>query len=268
VRGSVTSLEIDGLVKVYDTGHRALDGLSLSVPPGSIFGFIGLNGAGKTTTIRIIAGLISKTAGSVRLFGEEIDPRQSERQREIGYVLDKPLYFDWMSPREYLEFAGAMYGLESPEGARRTSDLLEFFDLADRRDDPIETLSTGMKKKVSLAAAIIHRPRLIVLDEPLEGIDALAASAIKETLAMMAAEGTTIFITSHVLDTVERFCTDIGIIHDGRIVLQCKTGEIRKLARGTLKKENYRSLEELFVEVVSDKVKQKHLPFLRPGERT
>jgi ABC-2 type transport system ATP-binding protein len=266
--GRVNTLELTGLVKVYETGHRVLDGLSLSVPAGSIFGFIGLNGAGKTTTIRIIAGLISKTAGSVRLFGREIDPRESDHQRVIGYVLDDPLYFDWMSPHEYLVFVGRMYGLESGEAIRRTIELVDFFDLADRRDEPIWMFSTGMKKKVSLAAAIIHRPSLIVLDEPLEGIDALAASAMKETLAMMAAEGTTIFITSHVLDTVERFCTDVAIIHAGKIVLCCKTGEIRKLARGTLKTESYRSLEELFVEIVSDRVKRKHLSFLQTGLET
>jgi ABC-2 type transport system ATP-binding protein len=263
--GRVNTLELEGLVKVYETGHRVLDGLSLSVPAGSIFGFIGLNGAGKTTTIRIIAGLISKTAGSVRLFGREIDPRESDHQKVIGYVLDDPLYFDWMSPREYLEFVGTMYGLESGEAVRRTIELLDFFDLADKRDEPIWTFSTGMKKKVSLAAAIVHRPSLIVLDEPLEGIDALASSAMKETLAMMAAEGTTIFITSHVLDTVERFCTDVAIIHAGKIVLRCKTGEIRQLARGTLKNESYQSLEELFVEIVSDRVKRKHLSFLQTG---
>lgn len=266
--GLVNPLELRGLVKVYETGHRVLDGLSLSVPAGSIFGFIGLNGAGKTTTIRIVAGLISKTAGSVRLFGREIDPRESDHQKEIGYVLDDPLYFDWMSPRQYLEFVGTMYSLERGEAIRRTDELLDFFDLAGKRDEPIGTFSTGMKKKVSLAAAIVHRPRLIILDEPLEGIDALAASAIKETLTMMAAEGTTIFVTSHVLDTVERFCTDVAIIHAGKIVLSCKTGEIRTLARGTFKNESYRSLEELFVEIVSDRVKRKHLSFLHPGPKS
>jgi ABC-2 type transport system ATP-binding protein len=263
--GRMNTLELTDLVKVYETGPRVLDGLSLSVPAGSIFGFIGLNGAGKTTTIRIIAGLLPKSAGSVKLFGREIDPRESGHQTEIGYVLDDPLYFDWMSPREYLEFVGTLYRLEEGEPVRRTTELLEFFDLADKRDEPIGTFSTGMKKKVSLAAAIIHRPSLIILDEPLEGIDALAASAIKETLAMMAAEGTTIFITSHVLDTVERFCTDVAIIHDGKIVLRCKTGEIRKLARGTLKNASYQSLEELFVEIVSKRVKKKHLSFLQTG---
>ena len=263
----LNTLELSDLVKVYTTGHRALDGLSLSVPAGSIFGFIGLNGAGKTTTIRIIAGLTARSAGSVRLFGHEIDPHESGHQKDIGYVLDDPLYFDWMSPREYLQFAGSMYGLERGEAAGRTGDLLEFFDLADKQDDPIGTFSTGMKKKVSLAAAIIHRPKLVVLDEPLEGIDALAASAIKETLAMMAAEGTTIFITSHVLDTVERFCTDVAIIHEGKIVLRCKTGEIRKRVRGKFRDVTYQSLEELFVEMVSDRVKRKHLSFLLTGQK-
>lgn len=255
-------LEIDGLVKAYDTGQRAVDGLSLRVPRGSIFGFIGLNGAGKTTTIRIITGLLSHDEGTVTLFGRALRPHDRETKRDIGVVLDEPLYFDWMSAPEYLRFAGIMEGLPEEAAEQRSAELLQFLDLAEKANDPIETYSTGMKKKVSLAAAVIHTPKLVILDEPLEGIDALAASAIKETLAMMASRGTTVFITSHVLDTVERFCTDIAIIHRGKVVLECRTDEIRKRARGTLPHETFDSLEELFVDTVSDKVKRRPLSFL------
>ena len=255
-------LEIDGLVKSYDTGHRAVDGLSLRVPRGSIFGFIGLNGAGKTTTIRIVAGLLRRDAGAIRLFGRELDPRDKDMKRDIGVVLDEPLYFEWMSAPEYLRFVGIMEGLTPPAAAERTDELMHFFDLSEKSNDPIETYSTGMKKKVSLAAAVIHTPKLVILDEPLEGIDALAASAIKDTLTMAAARGTTIFITSHVMDTVERFCTDIAIVHRGRVVLQCRTDEIRTRAKGSLSHETFDSLEELFVDTVSDKAKRRHLSFL------
>jgi ABC-2 type transport system ATP-binding protein len=259
---AMNALELKGLVKIYESGHRALDNLSLEVPRGTIFGFVGLNGAGKTTTIRIIAGLCLKDAGTVRLFGKEIRNNDTSYKRDVGFVLDEPLYFEWMSSREYLSFVGTMFDLRPDVVEQRTAELLAFFDLSSMCDDPIQTLSTGMKKKVSLAAAMIHDPQLIVLDEPLEGIDALAASSIKETLALMAASGTTVFITSHVLDTVERLCSDLAIVHQGKIVLACKTSEIRRMVKGTLAEQTYSSLEELFVDLVSDKVRTKRLSWI------
>jgi ABC-2 type transport system ATP-binding protein len=260
--GAVNALELKGLIKTYESGHRALDGLSLVVPRGTIYGFVGLNGAGKTTTIRIIAGLCLKDAGTVKLFGKEIQTDDVSCKRDVGFVLDEPLYFEWMSAQEYLHFVGRMFDLEPDVVAQRTAELLSFFDLSEKCDEPIHSLSTGMKKKVSLAAAIIHNPDLIVLDEPLEGIDALAASSIKETLALMAASGTTVFITSHVLDTVERLCSDVAIIHQGKIVLECRTSEIRSMVKGTLADQTYSSLEELFVDLVSDRARAKHLSWI------
>lgn len=252
-------LEIKNVVKTYDNGVCALNDLSFRVPSGSIFGFIGLNGAGKTSSIRIIAGLSRQDSGNVILFGNEIGLHDSSYKREIGFVLDEPLYFDWMSAKDYLKFVGVMYGLSDETTAHRTEELLEFFDLTSKEDEPIETFSTGMKKKVSLAAAVIHKPQLVILDEPLEGIDALASSAIKESLKMMASNGTTILITSHVLETIEKMCSDIAIIDKGKILLQCKTEEIRSKVKGELSNIKYASLEELFVDLVSDKVKKKHL---------
>lgn len=259
---TVTIVEIENLVKTYESGHAALAGLSLKVRQGTIFGFLGLNGAGKTTTIRILAGLSSKDSGTVRMFGNEISPHDHEMKKSVGFVLDEPLYFDWMSAGEYLRFVGTMYELDGNDVEQRTAELLDFFDLWEKGEDPIDTFSTGMKKKISLAAAIIHNPRLIVLDEPLEGIDALAASSIKESLQMMAQRGTTIFITSHVLDTVEKLCDEIAIIHQGKVQLQCLTSDIRSRVKGELANSTYASLEELFVDLVSDKIKKKHLSWL------
>jgi ABC-2 type transport system ATP-binding protein len=254
-------IEIEDLVKVYPNGHRALDGLSLNVEKGSIFGFIGLNGAGKTTTIRTVAGLCEKDSGSVRLFGKDMDGDRSIMKR-LGFVLDVPLYFDWMTTTEYLSFAGTMYGIPQSEAARRTSELIAFFDLEEKSDEPIQSLSTGMKKKTSLAAAIIHKPELLVLDEPLEGIDALSANAIKSTLLLMASRGVTVLITSHALDTIEKLCTRIAIVHQGRILLQCPTSGIRTMVRRTLASETYASLEELFVDLVSDKTRTAQLSWM------
>ncbi len=258
----VNAIEIRDLAKTYESGVKAVDGLSLSVSRGSIFGFVGLNGAGKTTTIRIIAGLFNRDSGSVRVFGNELTAQDDSYKSHIGFVLDEPLYFDWMSAGDYLHFVGVMYGLSEEDIAARTGELLEFFDLGAKGDAPISSFSTGMKKKISLAAAIIHKPDLIILDEPFEGIDAVASNSIKESLTLMASKGTTIFITSHVLDTVERFCTEVAIIHKGKTLLQCKTGDIRGLVKGALREEKYESLEELFVDMVAEKTRRKHLTWL------
>jgi ABC-2 type transport system ATP-binding protein len=255
-------LRIDSLVKVFENGLRAVDGLSLRVRKGSIFGFIGLNGAGKTTTIRILAGLLGKDRGTIEVFGKTFNPADPSTKAAMGFVLDQPLYFEWMEGERYLRFVGEMYGLHPDSAASRASELLDFLDMADKRNETIGTYSTGTKKKISLAAAMIHTPGFIVLDEPLEGIDALAASSIKETLTMAASRGTTILITSHVLDTVERFCSDVAIVHAGKTVLQCRTEEIRSLARGKIAGHGAGSLEDLFLELVSDRTRQKHLSFL------
>ena len=151
----------------------------------------------------------------------------------------------------------------APQEARlRTEELIAFFDLDEKAGSPIRTFSTGMKKKISLASAMIHRPRLIILDEPLEGIDAVAAAAIKESLALMASKGSTIFITSHVLDTVEKFCTEIAIIHRGKILIQCATSHIRAQTAGLLGNAPYRSLEELFIGLVGRERMSKQLSWL------
>ena len=262
MRQPVNILQFSNIVKTYESGVRALDGMSMSLPQGSMFGFIGLNGAGKTSAIRILAGLAAQDSGNVQLFGRDIGTGDNSYKREVGFVLDEPLYFDWMSANDYLRFVGAMEGVATDETLRRSGELLEFFDLGEKGDDPIRTYSTGMKKKVSLAAAIIHNPKLIVLDEPLEGIDALASSSINESLALMASKGTTVMITSHVLDTVEKLCNEVAILHRGKIVLQCRTEDIRTKARNQMNDSAYASLEELFVDLVSDKVKKRHLSWL------
>lgn len=258
----MNAIEFAGVSVTFKNGHRALENLSFHVPAGTIFGFLGINGAGKTTTIRTLAGLRRPDRGSVRLFGKTIVPGDTAHLSSVGFVLDEPMYFDWMTPAEYWRFAGGMYRLESRTVSSRVAELLEFLDLGGKTDDLIVTLSTGMKKKVSLGAAMIHRPHLIVLDEPLEGIDALAANAIKSALTLASRQGTTVFMTSHVLDTVERFCTDVAILHQGAIALQCRTSEITHITLPSSPGRTFSSLEELFLAVASPAGGARSLGFL------
>jgi ABC-2 type transport system ATP-binding protein len=246
-------LACEGLEKTFPGGRRALDGLSLSVPAGSLFGFLGLNGAGKTTTIRALAGLVRLDTGVIRVFGSRVDRRDTSYLRNIGFVLDEPLYFPWMSAEEYLSFVGSMYGLPAPAVHSRVEELLAFFDLEEQALDPIQGYSTGMKKKVSLAAAIIHDPELVVLDEPLEGVDALAARDIKDALRVLAGRGSTVLITSHVLDTIERLCTDIAIIQRGKLVTQFPISDLTERCRSLGSEGRGGNLEDLFLRLVNER---------------
>jgi ABC-2 type transport system ATP-binding protein len=258
----MNALELHSLRKTYDHTVKALDRLSLKVPQGVIFGFLGRNGAGKTTTINILAGFLKKDGGTIRLFGKELREDEYDYKRELGFVLDRPLYFEQMTGREYLEFVGEMY--EVPRGALmcRVEELLEFLELQEKASDLIGTYSTGMKKKISLAAAIIHKPRLVILDEPLEGIDALSASEIKELLKLMARLGTTVFMTSHVLDTVERICDELAIIDRGKLVLQCEREKVREMVKHFIQTEHASSIEQLFLGLVGRKKKRDTLSWL------
>jgi len=252
-------LEVKGLVKTFESGTTVLDSLDLSVQAGAIYGFLGLNGAGKTTTIRIIAGLLRADEGSVSLFGSPWTGTDPAVKSRLGFVLDEPLYFDWLSAREYLEWNGRMYGLTADESQQRASELLDFLDLPTADTQQIKTFSTGMKKKISLAAAIIHKPSLVILDEPFEGIDPLAARDIRDTLTLMASRGSTVLITSHILDTVERLCSHIGILHGGRMLLECRMDEYRDHAEQMLRHSETESLMDLFVELVGERTR-KHPP--------
>lgn len=228
----MNALEIAGLVKSYAGGPRVLDGVTLALPEGTITALLGLNGSGKTTTIRVMLGLTSSEAGAITVLGVSVDPFSPAHKQHIGAVLDEPLYFDWLSARESIRLHARMRNLPERVAAERTAELLEFLNLADVQHDPIRTFSTGMKKKVSVATAIIHRPPILILDEPFEGIDPLAADDILQTLQLMASRGTAILVTSHIFDTVQRLCTRVEILHNGRIVLSCPTSEIAALAQG------------------------------------
>ncbi len=245
------AVEISGFTKRYGRagGTVAVDNIDLKVREGSFFGFIGPNGAGKTTTVSYIAGLIKKTAGTLRILGEEVRTQDHEYKRKTGFVLDRPFYIDKLTAREYLYFVGRLYGLDKETARARAEELVKFFDIGDRKKQ-IGAFSAGMKKKVSLAAAMINDPRLLILDEPFEGIDPQSARQIKDQLVQMVDKGRTVLLTSHVLEIVEKLCDEVAIIDRGRIVFQGMMDEIREGAesRGGGKLSG---LEDLFLSLVS-----------------
>jgi ABC-2 type transport system ATP-binding protein len=205
----------------------AVDHVNLRVEAGQFFGFLGPNGAGKSTTIRMLTGLLAATSGRVELLGMDLGKDHVEVKRQIGVVPEGLALFDRLTGSEFLNFVGRMYGLDRATTAQRTEELLDFMDLSDRTKTLVVDYSHGMKKKLALAAAVIHGPRILFLDEPFEGVDAVAAGTLKTMLHNMTARGATIFLTSHVLEIVERLCSHVAIIHKGRIIAQGSLDELR-----------------------------------------
>jgi ABC-2 type transport system ATP-binding protein len=255
----MNAIEINNLTKIYKKSICAVDNFSLVIPSSSIFGIVGPNGAGKSTVMNILAGVVNKTGGSFTILGKQIKKGDYEYKREVGFVLDKPHYIEKLSVTDYLNFCGAMYELPANEIEMRVSELLHFFELDGKQDERIELCSKGMKKKVSLAAAMIHQPKLLILDEPMEGIDPVLVKQIKDTLRLMAEKGVTVILSSHHLDSVEKFCDEVAIIDKGKLVFQSKTTDIRKSVKDELTQETYESLEEIFIDAVSEKSVKKEI---------
>src|ERR1700676_722461 len=205
----------------------AVDCVDLRVNAGQFFGFLGPNGAGKSTTIKMLTGLLAPSSGRMELLGLDFQRNPIDVKRQIGVVPEGMGLFERLTGSEYLHFVGRMYGLDGVTTEKRTAELLEFMQLADREKTLIADYSHGMQKKLALAAAVIHGPRILFLDEPFEGVDALAAGALKSLLGRMTERGATIFLTSHVLEIVERLCSHVAIIHKGRLVAQGSLEELR-----------------------------------------
>ena len=232
----------------------AVDGVDLEVESGQFFGFLGPNGAGKSTTIKMLTGLLVPTAGRVSLLGVDFAAYPVEVKRQIGVVPEGMGLFERLTAPEYLQFVGRMYGLDRPTTRKRSEELLEFMQLADRSKTLIADYSHGLQKKLALAAAVIHGPRILFLDEPFEGVDALAAGALKALLGRMTDRGVTIFLTSHVLEIVERLCSHVAIIKKGQLVAQ---GSIEQPRAGVPGAEGRTStLEDIFLSVVGGGVSQ------------
>ncbi len=226
----------------------AVDGVDLQVMAGQFFGFLGPNGAGKSTTIKILTGLLAPTSGSMQLLGMDFAANPVEVKRQIGVVPEGMGLFERLTGSEYLKFVGRMYGLDRATTQRRSEELLDFMQLAERPRTMIADYSHGMQKKIALAAAVIHGPRVLFLDEPFEGVDALAAGALKSLLSRMTERGATIFLTSHVLEIVERLCSHVAIIHKGRLVAQGSLEELRSGISGEAGSKT--TLEQIFLSIV------------------
>jgi ABC-2 type transport system ATP-binding protein len=238
----------------------AVDHVQLNVAPGQFFGFLGPNGAGKSTTIKMLTGLLAPTEGRIRILGLDLEENPVAVKRQIGVVPEGLALFGRLTGAEFLNFVGRMYGLDRATSAQRTTELLDFMQLSDRPKALITDYSHGMQKKLAMAAAVIHGPRVLFLDEPFEGVDAVASGTLKAMLQRMIGNGATIFLTSHVLEIVERLCTHLAIIHKGRLVAQGSLDELRAGVQARLAGANGEAepsqprgkltLEEIFLDIV------------------
>ncbi|MGA9483962.1 MAG: ABC transporter ATP-binding protein, partial [Candidatus Acidiferrales bacterium] len=205
----------------------AVQDVNLRVAPGQFFGFLGPNGAGKSTTIKMLTGLLAASSGRMEILGVDLAQNSVEVKRQIGVVPEGMALFGRLTGSEYLNFVGRMYGLDRMTAAKRTAELLDFMQLVDQPKTLVTDYSHGMQKKLALAAAVIHGPKILFLDEPFEGVDAIASNTLKAMLQSMIVRGATIFLTSHVLEIVERLCSHVAIIHRGQLVAQGSLEELR-----------------------------------------
>jgi ABC-2 type transport system ATP-binding protein len=231
-------IEIRNLTKRYGD-FTAVDDISLSVSRGEIYGFLGPNGAGKTTTIRILAGLSLPTSGLVSIDGVDLATGGLRAKAITGYVPDRPYLYEKLTGRELLQFVANLYGKEWEECQTRALELLRYFDIAEWIDARIENLSHGMKQKLVIVTALVHDPALLVIDEPMVGLDALAQRQVKLLLRRLADEHKTIFLTTHTMSVAEAVCDRIGILHRGRIIATGTTAELK----------SDRALEDVFLEL-------------------
>jgi len=239
---SLSLIETQRLVKRY-SDKTAVNEVSLQVDGGEIFGFLGPNGAGKTTTIKMIVGLLRPTSGSVKVGGFDVQAQPLQAKAASGYVPDEPNLYPKLTARELLRFVGDLYGMDPKQVERRIEELLRLFDLAEAGDDTIDSYSHGMKQKTALAAALVHDPRVLVLDEPTVGLDPKSARLIKDILRQMASRGAAVFLSTHILEIAERMCDRIGIINQGRLVAEGTMDDLRTL--GTDGAQD--SLEDIFL---------------------
>lgn len=238
-----SALEITHLAKHFD--HPAVDDLSLSVDAGCFYALLGPNGAGKTTTLRLVTGLLAPDQGSIKIFGIDTATDPIEAKRLTAWVPDEPLIYDKLSAVEYLAFVAGLWEIAPKMAERSANELLELLDLTSVAHQRCETLSKGMRQKVALAGALIHEPRLIILDEPLTGLDAASARRVKAVLKERVEFGATVIMTTHILQVAERMAERIGVIHHGRLIEEGDMAQLRQRVGS-----NAADLEDVFLGLI------------------
>lgn len=237
-------LKIKNLTKRYGNSKvKSVDNLSLELKPGEVFGFLGPNGAGKSTTIKSIVGILPFEEGKITINGIDIVKKPLEAKKQIGYVPDNHAVFERLTGREYVNHVANLYGVSVKQVEKISDHYVKLFNLEQAYDNPIKNYSHGMKQKISVIAALVHKPKLWVLDEPLTGLDPQSAFLLKETMRNHAKEGNTVFFSSHILDVVENLCDRVCIIKKGKLLGVYDLNEL---------KEKNESLEKLFIEAISD----------------
>jgi ABC-2 type transport system ATP-binding protein len=241
---SAVALSVRGLRKRFE--RPAVEGIDLTINAGEFYGLLGPNGAGKTTTLRMIAGLLTPDFGSIEVFGIDVQRNPAAAKELIAWLPDEPLLYDKLTVAEYLEFIAGLWGMDPKKAERNARELLERLDLWVHRDDRCEGFSRGMKQKAALAGALIHEPQLLLLDEPLTGLDAAIARQVKDLLLERARAGCTIILTTHILDVAERLVDRIGIIQSGRLLAEGTLQELRAKAG-----HSDATLEDVFLNLVA-----------------
>ena len=236
------ALRTSGLSKSF--GRPAVDGLDLEVRRGELYALLGPNGAGKTTTLRMVTGLVAPDAGRIEVLGIDLAQAPLDAKRRMAYLPDDPMLYGKLKPTEYLEFVAGLWGVEARAAEPRARELLDWLDLSPHAHELTEGFSRGMKQKLALAGALIHEPELLILDEPLTGLDAAAARQVKDLLLSHVARGGTVILTTHILEVAERLAQRIGIIREGRLIAEGTLAELRERTSGG-------SLEDVFLQLTA-----------------
>jgi ABC-2 type transport system ATP-binding protein len=239
------ALALTGLTKCFD--RPAVDGLDLSIRAGEFYALLGPNGAGKTTTLRMVAGLLKPDAGAISVFGIDALAQPVEAKRVIAWVSDEPMIYDKLTPFEYLEFVAGLWSIDAQSAEARARGLIDWLGLGPQAHERCQGFSKGMRQKVALAGALVHEPRLIILDEPLTGLDAGSARLVKDVLVERVRDGATVIMTTHILEVAERMAERIGVISNGRLIAEGTLEELRRRAG-----KGDRSLEDIFLDLVAE----------------
>lgn len=238
-----TVIKIEGLCKKFGP-LRAVEKLDLEVQPGEIFGFLGPNGAGKTTTIRMLTGLLRPTSGRVLLGGYNMKTEPVLAKSQLGYVPDEPVLYEKLTAREFLRFMADLYRVDKKRQEERIDELLELFTLTERGNDYLQSYSRGMRRKIAVAAALIHEPRVLILDEPTTALDPSSARRLKDVLRTLADRQVAVFMSTHILEIAEHMCTRVGIIDQGKLIASGTMAELRSYAQA-----EDASLEDVFLKI-------------------